>query len=294
MPRGPINCPACGTKTSARRTRCPRCRASLAGAISTAAAAPPTLRRAATPLIGACIVGAVLTVGTVLRISTSSGSASTTITSTSAPSAPQKPSPDGQQVTGQAGAAYASIDVGRSGLAAYTRGDVAGSIARFTDAVSANPKDPQALNNLAQSLVRAGRAREAIPYFDQAVALTDTEWTYHFNRARAYGELQEWNRAISGYRDAARLFPQDYATAFNLARALQASGDLNGAIEEYQRAITLAPGEPDFLLSLAYALETASRPADAVSAYRRYLELQDSGPSAEKVRKRIEELESKR
>ena len=40
------------------------------------------------------------------------------------------------------------------------------------------------------------------------------------------------------------------------------------------------------------ALETARRPADAVRAYQRYLELQDSGPTAEKVRKRIQELES--
>jgi protein O-mannosyl-transferase len=185
------------------------------------------------------------------------------------------------------------MDASRSGLAAYAKGDVTGSVEQFTAAVAANPKDSEALNNLGQSLIRAGRTREAIPHFDRAIALADTNWTYHFNRARAYAELQDWNPAISGYRDAARLFPQDYATAFNLARALQASGDLNGAIEEYQRAITLAPSEPDFPLSLAHALETAGRPADAVSAYRRFLDLQDSGATAEKVRKRIEELESK-
>jgi Flp pilus assembly protein TadD len=69
---------------------------------------------------------------------------------------------------------------------------------------------------------------------------------------------------------------------------------VSAAINEFQRAIDLAPGEPDFPLALAYALESAQRPADALSAYRRFLELQDSGPTAEKVRQRIQELESNR
>ena len=186
-----------------------------------------------------------------------------------------------------------SVDASRAGVASYARGDVAGSIAQFTDAVAASPTDAQALNNLGQALVRAGRAREAIPYFDRAIGVNDGSWTYHFNRARAYSELQEWERAIAGYRESARLFPDDYATAFNLGRALQASGNLSGAIVAYERAITLAPGEPDFQLSLAFAYETAQKPAEAVRVYRRYLELQDSGPAAEKVRRRLQELESK-
>jgi tetratricopeptide (TPR) repeat protein len=189
--------------------------------------------------------------------------------------------------------ATTALDSSRAGVAAYSRGDIAGSIGQFTDAVNADPENSQALNNLGQALVRAGRARDAIPYFNRAIAVSGDVWTYHFNRARAYAELQEWGPAISGYREATRLFPDDYATAFNMARALEASGDLAGAIEQYQRAIVLAPGEPDFHLSLAYVLETAQKPQDAMAAYRRYLELQDSGPAAEKVRKRLQELESK-
>ena len=184
------------------------------------------------------------------------------------------------------------MDRSRDGLAAYAKGDIAGSIDQFTDAVEADPKNAQALNNLGQALVRAGRAREAIPHFDRAISLSRDNWTYHFNRAKAYGDLQQWPPAIADYRRAAELFPQDYATAFNLARALQASGDLNGAVDEFQRAINLAPSEPDFPLALAYVLETARRPADAVTAYKRYLALQDSGPTAEKVKQRIQELES--
>lgn len=282
-----INCPSCGAKTDARRrTHCPRCRAALA-----VPAATPT-QRSRVPVAVASIVGLILTAGVVMQIGTSRPSSTPSSTAAARPSGASSSAGAQVPATGElkASAVVTSMDLSRGGLAAYAKGDVAGSVEQFTAAVEADPSNAQALNNLGQTLVRSGRAREALPYFDRAIAATSSEWTYHFNRARAYAELKEWSRAVSGYRDAAGLFPQDYATAYNLARALQASGDLNGAIDEYQRAINLAPGEPDFPLSLAYTLEAARRPADAVRAYERYLELQGSGPTAEKVRKRIEEL----
>jgi tetratricopeptide (TPR) repeat protein len=288
-----IKCAACGTKTYARRTHCPRCRAPLAAAAPVAQRAPAgqARRRTAIPIAIVCVVALVLTAGVAVQLGTSSASA--TPSTQASPAAVRGQAGSNPQVEGASRGAN-SMDLSRGGVAAYARGDVAGSIEQFMAAVEADPKNAQALNNLGQALVRAGRAREAIAYFDQAIAATGNVWTYHFNQAKAYAELQDWSRAVAGYRAAAGLFPQDYATAFNLARALQASGDLTGAIDEFQRAINLAPGEPDFPLALAYALESARRPGDAVSAYRRYLELQDSGPTAEKVKQRIEELESNR
>lgn len=289
-----IKCAACGTKTYARRTHCPRCRAPLTAPAPVAQTAPPgqSRRRTAIPIAIVCVVALMLTAGVAVQLGTSSASATPSKPASPATAVGRQESPSPQFAATSKGAT--SMDLSRSGVAAYANGDVAGSIEQFMAAVEADPKNAQALNNLGQALVRAGRAREAITYFDQAIAVTGSVWTYHFNRAKAYGELQDWSRAVAGYRGAAGLFPQDYATAFNLARALQASGDLNGAVDEFQRAINLAPGEPDFPLALASALESARRPGDAVNAYRRYLELQDSGPTAEKVRQRIQELESNR
>ncbi len=286
-----IKCAACGTKTYAHRTKCPRCRAPLTPA-APAAAAGPSRRRSTAPIAIASIVGLILTAGVVVQIGTSSTSVAPTSSKATAHVAQGGQARVPTADAGSIAPAAQSMDRSRDGLAAYAKGDIAGSIEQFTDAVDADPKNAQALNNLGQALVRAGRARDAIPYFDRAIAQTRDNWTYHFNRAKAHGDLQEWQDAIGDYRRAAELFPQDYATAFNLARALQASGDLTGAVAEFQRAINLAPSEPDFPLALAYVLETARRPADAVRAYKRYLELQDSGPTAEKVKQRIQELES--
>ena len=284
-----INCPACGTKTDARRrTRCPRCRADL----TPPRAAEPVRQRSRTPVAVACVVGLIITAGVVIQIGTTGESlppaAATAANAAASPSAAAAQTRATNEH--EPSAVVTSMDLSRGGLAAYATGDVSGSIEQFTAAAEADPSNAQALNNLGQALVRAGRAREAIPHFDRAVAAEGSVWTYHFNRARAYAELREWGSAVAGYREASRLFPEDYATAFNLARALQANGDLNGAIEEYGRAINLAPGEAEFPLALASTLEAARRPADAVRAYERFLELQDSGPTAEKVRERIEAL----
>jgi tetratricopeptide (TPR) repeat protein len=121
------------------------------------------------------------------------------------------------------------------GQQAYVSGNIDASVQQLQAAVDANPNDPRALNDLGQVLVRTGRAREAVAYLDKAVSLKPDSWAYQFNRARAYGQLQQWGQAVDGYQVAARLFPDDYATQYNLAKALQASGDLSSALPPMKR-----------------------------------------------------------
>jgi tetratricopeptide (TPR) repeat protein len=185
---------------------------------------------------------------------------------------------------------FAGAEASREGIAAYNNGDMAAAVTQFTAAVERDPNNADTLNNLGQVLVRTGRAREAIPYFDRAIAIADKVWSYQFNRARAYGELKEWRQAVAGYTDAARLFPDDYVTQFNLAKARQANGDLPGALESYGKAIELAPGQADFHLYYGQALDVSGKTREAGVEYRRYLELEPKGSEAEKIKARLTEL----
>ena len=301
---GAVSCGACGAKIREDRTRCLRCGAPIGErGVPSVAAAPAGGRRvvsargmsARTAAVAAALVslggfaallgGAATAVG---RTSPVPIVAAATVSDVTPAQAAAPPFPGSQAADDTA----VSLDASRAGVAAYSRGDIGGSLQQFTAAVEADPDNPQALNNLGQALVRTGQVRAAIPHFDRAIALSGGVWAYHFNRARAYAELREWGHAIPGYRDAARLFPDDYVTAFNLARALEASGNLPDAIDEFERAIALAPGEADFHLSHAHALELAARPREAAAAYRRFLELDGSSPSAERVAARAAQLES--
>lgn len=183
-----------------------------------------------------------------------------------------------------------TADFSRSGLAAYKGGDLASAEAKLKAAVEADGQNAEALNNLGQVLVRAGKPSEAIAAFDRAIALSDGVWAYRFNRARAFAQMQDWSQAIAGYNDALRLFPDDYATHFNLAKARESSGDLPGAVESYGKAAELAPGQGEFQLWYGRALDRSGRQQDAVAAYKKFLELEPDGPQAEKVKARLTQL----
>jgi Flp pilus assembly protein TadD len=185
-----------------------------------------------------------------------------------------------------------SLDFGRAGAAAYAQGDFDAALEKFEQAVQKSPNDPRALNNLGQALVRVQRPKDAVPHFLRAVELNPAEWELRFNLANAYGVLGQWNRAIAEYEKAAELFPDDYVTQYNLGLALHRAGQEEAAIAAFQRAVALAPEEPSFHLSLAISYEQLNRRKEAAEAYQAYLKMTPSSPDAEKIRSRIEALQT--
>ena len=274
-----VVCAACGAKVREDRVKCLRCGQPLVAASAAAARRSATLNKllaAGAGLAAAGLIGLVVIRPEAPVAGTPVQAAAASLRSSSVPVYPK---------------VVTSLDARRPGEAAYRAGDIPAALEHFREAVDADGRDPEALNNLGQLLVRSHRAPEAIQYFDRAIAIVPGRWAYHFNRARAFAHMQQWSAAIAGYRDALQLFPDDYATHFNLAKALQRNGDLRGALAGFERAIQLAPRQADFHLSYGLALEAAQRPKDAAAAYRRYLELDEESPDADKVKTRIAMLD---
>jgi tetratricopeptide (TPR) repeat protein len=263
-----VICAACGAKVKGDRARCPRCREPLV-ARQQATAAPSNRWVTAGIVAGCLVVGGFSIVLINSSRSRSAAPATRAAVSTTTAQAPRAAA----QRASETIANERSPAVATSGLIAgekaYDSGNLDAALQAFQAAAAANPSDPRTLNNLGQVLVRLGRAQDAVPYFNRAVQLEPDSWSYQFNRARAYAQLQQWGPAIGGYQRASQLFPDDYATQYNLAKALQASGDLNSAVTAYEKAIALAPGQSEFQLSYGLALEAAARRQDAVAAKRR-------------------------
>jgi tetratricopeptide (TPR) repeat protein len=293
LPKAAVICAACGAKVRSDRVKCLRCGEPLV-ARQDAASPRPILWKTVAAVAACLAVGGfavVLTGGSSqpTRAATSPMVAVSRVPDRSpARSAALSPAAANSD---PAGAAASDLVAGQQ---AYASGKMDAAADRLQSAVDANPNDVRALNDLGQVLVRTGRAREAVAYLDKAASLKPDSWTYQFNRARAYAQLQEWGQAVEGYRAAAQLFPDDYATHYNLAKALQASGNINAALAAYEKAIALAPGQSDFQLSYGLALEAAKRPEDAATAYRRYLELEPNSPQAEKVRAHLADIDPAR
>ena len=290
-----IVCAACGAKIKGGRTRCLRCGETLVPAV------------AQTPVGGwrefvgghrapVTIAGALALLGLLLLVA-SRVQEPAAVSGTPAPGAGsplpvvrQSATPGTTKPEASLLEPHTDIDVQRLGNAAYTRGDFAGALESYQQAVELNPNNPTALNNLGQALVRLGRAKAALPYFERAATLSPSDWTPRFNLAHAYGEMGDWTHAIAEYEHAAQLFPDDYVTHYNLALAFHKSGREEPAVAEYRRAIVLAPGEASFRLSLAISYERLQRPTDAAAAYEEYLDLAPNAADAPQVKARIETL----
>ena len=211
---GPVTCAACGAKVREDRVRCLRCGAPLVAAKPAEPWRLPVSPRAAGILagvLGLAGFAVVLTGGSSADQPAPAPAATVAAAAPAAAAAPRAVVTQPAVPVGRAEPVAAALGRKREGIAAYNRGDANAAIAEFGSALAEHPDDPEALNNLGQVLVKAGRASESIEHFDRAIQLSPGAWAYHFNRARAYAVMQQWPRAVAGYRNAARLFPEDYA-----------------------------------------------------------------------------------
>lgn len=285
---GAVVCQACGAKVKSGRLRCLRCgeileNAPAAVAPGAAAELPALYARHRGPLVlaGSVISLIVLLVVVARRPEVAQQrtiAPAPVVTATARPtSAPGRPDPG-------------YLDARTGGAVAYKAGDYASALEYYKKAVSLNPNDGDALNNLGQVLARNGDPASAIPYLQKAVQLYPSVWAYRFNLAHAFGRVGNWSQAVEDYRRARALFPEDYVTHFNLGMALHKLGDEEAAVSEFRKGAELAPAEPSFHLSLGISYEQLAMKDEAVRSYERFLTLSPSSPEAEKVKARIEEL----
>jgi len=281
-------CQACGIKVRGKREKCPKCSGPLTA--PPVKLRPPTERERRMAIIAvAAIVGAVGLGVLWPRPAPPPDLAVPVPDRTPAVRGPQGRSPS-PAAASEEPLEPPFLTPRHAGGMAYGSGDLDRAIGEYQKALKDNPDDAESLSNLGQVLVKQGKAPEAIPLFERAIALLPSRWAYHFNLARALGETGDWERAVAEYQAAQQLFPDDYVTEYNLARALHKAGREEDAVAGYLRAIDLAPDDASFRMSLGISYERLKRPADAVKAYQEALRLAPDAPDAAKVTARIDVL----
>jgi len=290
-------CPKCLQKLRPGWRRCPRCKMQIP---QPPAAAPPAAADATEgrsgPWAWVAIAGALAMAG-VMSTGMASGTTAPAPKASQTVASPQTSQQASRSRRGLGPAAddgtltaYDALDAKRAGAAAYGQGDMAGALEDYEAAVAASPDDPEARNNLGQLLVRNGRAKDAIPQFDAAIAIDGRKWSYRFNRARAYGLLNLWKEAAAEYRVAADLFPDDHATAYNLGLALMRLPDYQAAAMALEHAVAMAPEETGFLITLGTAYVGAEQPSRARATFEKFLEIAPSDAEAPRVKRLLEAM----
>lgn len=140
-------------------------------------------------------------------------------------------------------------------------------------AVAARPSDASAHNNLANVLKGLARLDEALASYDRALAIQPRYAEAHYNRADTLAALGRRDEAIAGYDRAIALKP-DYAKAwYNRGVAAADLGRQEAAIASFERAIAIRPDFAEAHYNRGVALAALGDPGAAVASYDRAIAL---------------------
>jgi predicted Zn-dependent protease len=131
-----------------------------------------------------------------------------------------------------------------------------------------------ALYAQAQSLRDRGHIEEAVAKFRQAIAADPTNMMARAALGELLIKVRRDDEAITVFRAAVDKNPAYPLAWYELAFALRVRGQHAEAVEAYQRYIKLRPADPDPYYGLARSLQKLGRKDDARHAYETYVSLE--------------------
>jgi tetratricopeptide (TPR) repeat protein len=140
-------------------------------------------------------------------------------------------------------------------------------------ALASRAPEVAALLDAAQALRTQGRAREAVPLYQRALAIDPRSAAAHNDLGNAFIELGQPADAVGCYRAALGLLPAAPEVHCNLGDAQRQAGQFNDARTSAERALALDPRSSFAHNLLGLALTGLGQRREAVPSYRRALEL---------------------
>ena len=154
--------------------------------------------------------------------------------------------------------------------------DYLGAANAFRDAISRNPRFPDALNNLGVACDRIGRMAEAADHFRQAAALRGDFADAHRNLGDVLLRQGDPVGAVAAFQRAADLRPSDAAARAELGGAQLAARDFAAAAATLEQALGLDGKLAGAAANLGEALRNLRQHDRAAAALRHALALDPS------------------
>ncbi len=171
------------------------------------------------------------------------------------------------------------------------RGDANGAFKSFSLALELDPTDAGAWLERGRLLHRAGKLRRAIADYEKALVITPRSIVALTNLGAVFGALGEHEAAIEHATRALELDPAHASALGNRGFSRHALGDLRGARADYDLALRVDPGRPNAWIGRADVRATVGDRAGALADLGRALDLTTDPAAAERVRKRIAEIQ---
>jgi tetratricopeptide (TPR) repeat protein/mono/diheme cytochrome c family protein len=154
------------------------------------------------------------------------------------------------------------------------KGDAAGALRAYEDAVAADANDAEARLGRGDAYRRAGDMGRALADYDEAVRLDPRSALARNNRGLVHHRQGDHDRAIADFNEALRLDPRLAVAYLNRGTALQAKEDFDRAIADYTEAIRLDPQSSVALNNRGLALIEKEQYARALEDFDAALRLE--------------------
>ena len=118
------------------------------------------------------------------------------------------------------------------------------NIASLTEVVKANPQDPSVYNIRGTAYGRAGRNKDALADFDQAIALDPNYYQAYANRALVHRRMNNDDLAVTDYSTALRINPNYDTALVGRGNIYRNRGDNERALADFNAAIRVNSGDP--------------------------------------------------
>jgi len=120
-------------------------------------------------------------------------------------------------------------------------GQLTNALAAVKEELALNPDYPRALLNQAAVLIRLKRPQEAIPPLNRLLTAHPDHWAGRLDRAIAYFQSGQLDRAAQDYRILAEAQPDSYLVWYGLGEIAYRKQDWAKALECYEKYLKLAP-----------------------------------------------------
>ncbi|MDR1144281.1 MAG: tetratricopeptide repeat protein, partial [Spirochaetaceae bacterium] len=138
----------------------------------------------------------------------------------------------------------------------------------FTTLLAKNPRDVEALNNLAVIYRRQDKLQDALGAMMDAIDIDPTRAEFHYNIGNIHKQLGNLKAASMAYSKVVELNP-DYVHAYNnLGTIYDQLHEYEKAYNMFRRGLALDRNNPTLHFNYGVALEANSRFGDALNEYK--------------------------
>lgn len=159
------------------------------------------------------------------------------------------------------------------GIALTGAGRAEEAVPHFEAAIALRGNYAEAENNLGHALNRLGRPADARPHLERALHQHPGYAAAHNNLGVALIALGRTDEGLAAFAAAGREDPRSAEHAFNLGLALAQSGRTAEALPQFQRAVALAPRYAEAELNWGIGLMLTGRFPEARPHFERAIEL---------------------